>query len=46
MIYYAYCSKCLAQPKKTDKEFYDFRFETPTCFSCVEEYDLQPEQEF
>jgi hypothetical protein len=46
--YYAYCVKCLKQPKtgrEADSEFYDFRFDEPTCLSCVEEYDLEPDEE-
>jgi hypothetical protein len=38
--HFAYCEKCLSQPKKTDKEFYDYRFDYPICISCAEFYNL------
>jgi hypothetical protein len=44
-IYYPYCEKCLAQPNKKTKEFYDYRFEYPVCITCVDEQNLEPESE-
>jgi hypothetical protein len=46
--YFAYCVKCLRQPKtgrEADSQFYDFRFDEPTCLNCVEEYGLEPDED-
>lgn len=46
--YFPYCEKCLKQPKtgrEADSEFYDYRFDYPVCFPCVEEQNLEPESE-
>jgi hypothetical protein len=46
MTYYPYCARCLEQPKtgiEADSQFYDFRFDIPVCLSCVEMYNLDPE---
>lgn len=45
MTYFSYCEKCLEQPTKNTKEFYDFRFEYPVCIKCVREYNLGDELE-
>jgi hypothetical protein len=42
MSSFAYCVKCLEQPKRGAKEFYDFRFEFPVCVGCVVDYGLVP----
>jgi hypothetical protein len=45
-VYYPYCERCLEQPKtgrEADSQFYDYRFEIPICLSCVEFYNLEPE---
>jgi hypothetical protein len=41
--YFPYCVKCLKQPNTNTTEFYDYSFEDPTCISCVEKFDLEPE---
>lgn len=38
--YFPYCQKCLEQPTKDTKEFYDYRFEYPVCIKCVSDYNL------
>lgn len=44
-LYFAYCERCLEQPNiKTETYFYDYRFEFPVCLSCVEEYNLEPDE--
>ena len=48
-VYYPYCEKCLEQPKtgrEADSQFYDYRFEIPVCLSCVEMYNLEPEESY
>lgn len=42
--YFPYCVRCLEQPNAKTKDFYDFRFEEPVCLSCVELYDLEPDE--
>jgi hypothetical protein len=46
MSKFPYCEKCLEQPKtgiEAQSHFYDFRFDFPICLSCVEFYNLEPE---
>lgn len=43
--YFPYCVICLSQPNAKTKEFYDYRFDDPTCIECVKKNNLEPDEE-
>lgn len=37
-----YCEMCL---ENLEDDAFDYRFDYPVCFECVEELELEPEEE-
>ena len=41
----AYCIYCYTNYDEFDEDGFDYRFDEPTCFNCVDELELEPSEE-
>lgn len=40
-----YCVHCYTNYDESDENGFDYRFDEPTCFNCVDELELEPSEE-